>query len=365
MTPSSDLTAKYDEERARAHELSQLTYLQGQIDDIRRLIKDQNSKYSWVIEQTRKTESVVAQIQSMFDRLREENAQAIERSRRDIVELRKEVANAMLKIDEGVKPLREMQSQIQQLAEARRQDRDQVFPWFARIESLEGHIPNLHNQIKEGEDRHRQLAVQLERLRDADAVSMQEARRVGEELQVEKNNLRRQIVETQQLITGWEDNLKAHGSRIDRVEDLHDHIKLISETLPVQITELAEKIAVTETEIKRVELVSNDWFMMNQERLEELRHMSYERISELQEVDQQHLTQITSWLERLDSWVRELEQRLMRGIANLENVQHVHREQFGELERRELHVIRELSEAVQKQFAFVQAAQVENRREED
>ncbi len=361
MTPSSKLTAKYDEERSRAHDQSQMVYLQGQIDELRRLIKDQTSKYNWVIEQTRKTESEVAQIQGIVERHREEIAQTVERSRRDIIELRREVANALVKIDEGVKPLREMQAQIQQLAEARRQDREQVFPWFARVEEVEQKIPALHNQIRESEDLYRQLTTQIERLRDADTVALQEARRVGEELQIEAQSFRRQIVETQQLITGTEDLIREHTSRIERVEEVHEHINLISDTLPGQISELASKLGDINTEIKRVELAATDWFMLNQERLEEMRQHANERIGELQDVDEQHLSQLTAWLERLDSWVRELEQRLGQGIRQIETAHHMHRGRIAELENRELQVIRKLSEAIQEQFSFVESEQLRSR----
>jgi chromosome segregation ATPase len=358
---SSNLTTKYDEERSRAAEQSQIVYLQGQIDELRRIIKDQNNKYNWVIEQTRKTESVVGQIEGLFERHQEETARTIERSRRDIVELRKEVSNALVKIEEGVKPLREMQSQIHQLAEARKQDRDQVFPWFARIEELEEKLPSLFNQIRESEDRHRQISMQLDRLRDADAIAQQEARRVGEELQVEKQSLRRQIVETQQLMTEVHEIFKEHDARIVRVDDVHEQIKLFAETLPGQIAEFHDKVADVATEIKRVENAATDWFMMNQERLEDLRQQSNEQLGELRDTDAQHLTQLTSWLERLDSWVRELEQRLVRGVSRVEAAQHLHAARVTELEHREIQSINKLAAAFREQAEAVQSQQVKAR----
>jgi chromosome segregation ATPase len=361
MAPTSKLTEKYDEERTRSNEQSQMVYLQGQVDELRRLIKDQTSKYQWVIEQTRKTESTVAQLQGMFERHREETTQTVERSRRDIIELRKEVSGALVRIDEGLKPLREMQAQIQQLAEARKQDREQIFPWFARIDELEQRIVGLHNQIKEIEDQQRQLAMQLDRLRDADAVALQEVRRVGEELQVEKQNMRRQAIELQQLISGSDEIMKEHASRIEHVEEMHERILLISETLPGQIAEVSEKVGATTGEIKRVELASTDWFMMNQERLEELRQQSNEKISELQDVDEQNLTRLVSWLERLDAWIRELEQRLGRGVSQLEATHYAHAERIAETDKRVIKVLRALSEAWQEQVISVEAEQVRSR----
>jgi chromosome segregation ATPase len=361
MSPTSNITARYDEERSRANEQSQIVYLQGQIDELRRLIKDQTNKYNWSIEQSRKTESTVAQIQSIIERHQEETIRSVERSRRDIIELRKEIAGALVKIEEGVKPIREMQAQIQQLAEARREDRDQIFPWFARIEALEEQLPLLQNQIREGEDRQRQLALQLDRLRDADAVAVQEARRVGEELQVEKQHLRRQIVETQQLINDVHAIFKEHDARITRIDDLHEHLNLVTETLPGQISELAVQISSSATEIKRVEVAYTDWFMMNQERIEDLRQQADAKISELHETDQKHLTQLTAWLERLDSWIRELEQRLGRAVNRLEAAHHLHIARVTELEHRELKVIQGLAAAFREQADLVDAEQVKTR----
>jgi chromosome segregation ATPase len=345
-----DLTAKFEEERLRAHEQSQIVYLQGQIDELRRLIKDQTNKYNWAMEQTRKTEAAVVQVQSLFERHTEEVTQSIEASRRDIVGLRKEIAGALVKIEEGVKPLREMQSQIQQLAEARRQDRDQVFPWFARIEDTEQKILDLQSQIRETEERQRQLVAQLDRLREADAVALQEARRVGEELQVEKQNLRRQIVEGQQVVVDMRSWFDDFDARLIRIDEVHHRVELFAEQLPDIVAD-----------IKRVERISTERFLMNQERLEDMRHQSDEKLVALQETDERHLRQLTSWLERVDGWVRELEQRLSRSASRLEAAQHSHIARIAELEQRELQVIAALSDAFRQQADAVKRAHVESR----
>ncbi len=353
-----DLTAKYEEERLRTHEQSQLIYLQGQVDELRRLIKDQTNKYNWAMEQVRKTEAAVVQVQSLFERHTEEIAQSVEISRRDVISLRKEIAGALVKIEEGVKPLREMQSQIHQLAEARRQDRDQVFPWFSRIEDTEQKILDLQSQIKETEDRHRQLVSQLDHLREADGIALQEVRRVSDDLQIEKQNLRRQIVEGQQVVTDMRTWFDDFDARLARIDEVHHRVDLFAETLPAQIAEVANKLPDINVEIKRVERISTERFMMNQERLEDLRHQADERLSVLQETDDRHLRQLTSWIERIDSWVRELEQRLGRSVSRLEGAQHNHIARITDLEQRELQVIAALSDAFRQQADEVKRAQI-------
>jgi len=354
-----DLTAKYEEERLRAHGQSQIVYLQGQIDELRRLLKDQTNKYNWAMEQVRKTEASVVQVQSLFDQHAEDVTQSTDAARRDVIGLRREVAGALMKIDESVKPLREMQAQIQQVADARKQDRDFVSGWFGRIESLEQQILTLLAQIKEVDERQRQYVLQLDRLREADAVAVQEARKVGDELQIEKLSLRRLAAETQQQVVDIHPILAEHDSRIIRIDEIRQHIDLFAETLPKQYLDLVSRFPDIITDIKRVERLSTERFLMNQERLEDIRQQADEKISMLQEADEQHLRQLTSWLERIDGWVRELEQRQSRAAVRLEAAQVVHMARIVEIENREMDTLTNLFSSVRNQFERIKAAQIE------
>lgn len=360
-----DLTAKYEEERLRAHEQSQIVYLQGQIDELRRLLKDQTNKYNWAMEQVRKTEATVTQIQSLYERHAEEVTQANELVKRDVITLRKEIAGALVKIDEGIRPIRDLQAQIQQVAEARKQDRDYVSSWLGRIETLERQIPQLQAQIKELDERQRQLLLQLDRLREADAVAVNEARRVGEELQLEKQSLRRQSVEATQLVGDLRAILDEHASRIARIDEIRQHIDLFSETIPKQIVDLSAKLPDLVTEIKRVERVSTERFLMNQERLEEVRQAADEKLVDLQAADEQHLRQLTAWLERIDSYLREIEQRVTRSTARLEHAHQSHISRVVELERREMITIDTLYAAFRTAAEQTRAAQIESRAGEE
>lgn len=354
-----DLTAKYEEERLRAQEQSQIVYLQGQIDELRRLLKDQTNKYNWAMEQVRKTEASVAQVQGLFDRHTEEVTRSVELVRRDVAGLRKEIAGALVKVDESVKPIREMQAQIQQVAEARKQDRDYVSTWFGRIEQTAQQILALQAQIKELDERQRQYVLQLDRLREADAATIQEARRVGDELQIEKQSLRRQAVESQQLVADVRGILEDHAARIMRLDEIRQQIDLFAETLPRQISEVGARLPDIISEIKRIERLSTERFLMNQERLEDLRLQADEKLATLQEVDEQNLRQLTSWLERIDTWLRELEQRISRTTSRVEVVQQSHIQRIVELERRELNTLANLLNAVRDQVEQTRAAHIE------
>ncbi len=354
-----DLTAKYEEERLRTHEQSQIVYLQGQIDELRRLLKDQTNKYNWAMEQVRKTDAGVVQVQSLFERHSEAMSLANELVRRDVVTLRKEVAGALVKIDEGVRPIRDMQAQIQQVSEARKQDRDYVASWLGRIEQLERQLLAAQAQLKELDDRQRQVLLQLDRLREADGAAVQEVRRVGDELQIEKQSLRRQSVEAQQLVVDVRVVLEEHASRIARLDEIRQQIDLFRETLPKQLLEVAAKLPELASDIKRVERISTERFLMNQERLEEVRHQQDDKVVALAETDEQHMRQLTAWLERLDGWVRELEQRIARGFSHVDVAQREHSIHLGELDRRDVQVIEALAMTLREQLEKIKAEQIE------
>src|SRR6266508_613793 len=264
MTNKPNVTSKFEEERLRAAEQSQIVYLQGQIDEMRRLIKDQSNKYSWAMEQ----------------------------------------------------------------------DRDQVAGWLVRIEELEQRTLIWQAQIREGEERHRSLASQLEGFYTADESVRAEVRKVSEEIQIEKQSLRRQAIEAQQLVADVRSILDDHHSRLIRLDEVRQHITLFTEQLPAQIAGIETKLPEINSEIKRVERVSTERFLMNQERLEEVRHLQEDKVIALQETDDLHQRQMASWLERLDGWVRVIEQRLARAVNRIDQTQHEQADHLTDIERR-------------------------------
>ena len=359
MTNKPNVTSKYEEERLRAAEQSQVVYLQGQIDELRRLIKDQTNKYNWAMEQVRKVEATAAQTEGLFDRYRQEVGQSLDGYRRDIATLRKEVAGALVKVEEGSKPIREMQTQIHQLGEARRQDREHVAGWLTRIEELEQRTLTWQAQIREGEERHRALAGQLEGLYAADEQVRAETRKLGEDLQVEKQSLRRQAVEAQQLVADVRSTLDDHHSRITRLDEIRQHIELLTADLPAQINAISARLPDIIGETKRVERVSTERFLMNQERLEELRHQQEDKVMALQESDEQHHRQISAWLERLDVWVRDVEQRLARTSTRLDQAQQEQGAYISEVERGTTRFIDALAATLRGQLEQFKAEQIE------
>ncbi len=270
----SDVTAKFEEEKLRVQEQSQLIYLQNQIDELRRMLKDQNNKYSWAMEQNRRAEGQVAQMQNIIERQAQETQATLEIYKREITALRRDIATALTRAEEAGKPTREIQASIHQLTEARRQDRDAVSPWYGRIEELEHRARETVAQVREGEERHRQLQTSLEQLRLADAAALEEMRHINEQIDMEKQVLRRQAVEAQQLVSDVRASLDEPVARIARIEERYKGLEESLVALPPQIAAVAVHLPGFQEELRRIELVSTERFLMGQERLEDLRHQN-------------------------------------------------------------------------------------------
>lgn len=360
-TQKPDITARYEEEKLRVQEQSQLIYLQNQIDELRRLLKEQNNKYAWAVEQVRRVEAQNAQLEGIIERQAQDQQSVLEAYKREISNLRRDIANALLRAEESVKPVRELQATIHQLGESRRADREQVAPLFTRVDELEQHERDVYAQLREADDRYRQLLTQIEQLRLADHDLLDELRRVNDELKAEKQALRRQAVEAQQMVSDARAALEEPVARLRHLEEIAKEMQKQLRVLPETIEAIGAKLPELREEIRRVEVLSTERFMMNQERLEELRHQSEERLTNLRDADEEHLRHLTGWLERIDAWCREEEGRVTRITNRIDLLLQRHEGRLADLETQETALLERLTETWTALLEARRAADVERR----
>lgn len=357
----NEITAKYEEEKLRVQEQSQMIYLQNQIDELRRLIKEQNNKYAWAMEQVRRVEGLNVQLQGVIERQQQEQQVVMEAYKRELSALRRDVANALVRAEESVKPVRDMQAAIHQLGESRRADREHIAPVFGRIEELEQRGREVVAQVRDGDDRYRGIATQLEQLRLADLNALEELRHLSDEIQAEKQALRRQAIEAQQMVSDARNSLQEPVARIGYLEEQHKQLTTALRVLPGSIAEIAEQMPGIKEELRRVEIISTERFMLTQERLEELRHLNEERMTDLRDTDEEHLRHLTNWLERIDGWCREEEGRVARIGNRLDLLFQRHEGRLADLEAQEVQLLERLTSTWTALLEARRVAEVERR----
>ncbi len=341
----NEITAKYEEEKLRVQEQSQMIYLQNQIDELRRIIKEQNNKYGWAMDQVRRVEGLNAQLKGEIDRHAQEYQLVQEAYKRELSALRRDVANALVRAEESVKPVREMQAMIHQLGESRRADREHVAPLFGRIDELERREREIAPHFRETDNRFRQVMTQLEPLRLADMNAIEELRRLDDQIQAEKQALRRQAVEAQQMVSDARNSLHEPVARIKHLEEQYKGLEAQIKVLPGGIEEVAKVLPGIKEAVCRIEIINTDRFMLTQERIEELRHQNEERLVDLRDTDEEHLRHLTAWLERIDSWCREEEGRVARVGNRLDLLAQRHEGRLADVEVQGLQVLEELAAA--------------------
>ncbi|MFM2032859.1 MAG: hypothetical protein RLZZ297_1624 [Chloroflexota bacterium] len=341
-----NISEKIAEERSRNAGQTQMTHLQNQIDELRRLLRDQTQKYQLAVEHIRKTEGEVAELTNQFARNAQELNQTVEGFRREITTLRKEFASTLVKIDEGVRPIRDMQAQIQELAEARKTDRVTVASLINRLNETEQKIGALFALVRESDERYRSVLSRMDTFQTAEDTRRVELRKILEEVQIEKQQLRRQSAENQQLVADSKLLISEQQSRLLRVDDFRSQIDKVVNEIPEQLVVISNRIAELMQETKQIERTSTDRFLSNQQRIEEIRLQQDEKITSLQEMEDRQLRQITTWIERVDSYVRDLEQRITRTSNRLENMQHDHATHFADIDTREMELLANLTKSL-------------------
>ena len=336
---TSNISAKYEEERNRSSNQSQISHLQGQIDELRRLLRDQGQKYQLAIEQVRKNDQANADMETQFSRQSQELSQTIDGFRRDIGSLRKEFASTLVKVEDGIQPIRDMQAQIQELGTARKDDRVSVATLINRLAELEQKNGALFALVREADERHRSVVARLETFQSAEDTRRAELRKILEEVQIEKQQLRRQAVENQQLVADSKYILSEQQSRLVRLDDFRSQIDKVTTEIPEQVKNLETKITTIGQETKQVERLASEHYLANQQRIEEIRLQQEEKLTSFQDTEERQFRQITTWIERIDTYVRDLEQRLTRTHNRLENLQHDHANHFNDIETREMELL--------------------------
>jgi chromosome segregation ATPase len=344
---STRITDRLAEERSRNAGQSQIIHLQNQIDELHRMLRDQTQKYQLAVEQVRHNEQQIAEIKAEFVRQTQTVEQTVESFRRDMGTIRKEFSSLVVKVEDGVRPIRDMQAQIQELADARKTDRVSVAGLINRINEVEQKVGSLFALVREADERYRSINTRLDTFQSTEDTRRVELRQILEDVQVEKQQLRRQAVENQQLVADSKLMIAEQQSRILRIDDYRTQIDKIINDVPEQLMVLGNRIAELLQETKKIERTSNENFLANQQRIEEIRLQQDDKISTIQEAEDRHLRQISSWIERVDSYVRDLEQRLTKTTTRLDNLHYEHSNHVTDIDNRDIDLLTSLNASIQ------------------
>ena len=317
---------------------AQIYQLQQQVDELRRLLREQMARQNSVEEYLKQGQTAIVSVRDQVDKQTAEFHQAFQVRVLEEHRIKQELAELQVRSTEPIKPLRELRSQINQLFEQRRREGDQVgidkqavekVAAMARdtqshIGRLDGHIKDLREAVKITANAQEFYQRELERLMEIIHNWEGSVRRLGEEFRQEIKGLRAEV----QLFT----------NRIARLEDLQRQDAARIEEFPPVFDVLRQEDERIMANVVRAEKVYNERVAVIQDRIEEIRQQTESQFFNINQLfsgqadsDNVRFVQLDDRIRITDAVVQDIQLRI---------------EQIRQVSEAEVHEVYQLQEAV-------------------
>ncbi len=298
------------DEDQRKRDEAQFYGIQQQLDDLRRQLKESLARQQWFEELYKQGESRIAQVQQAQERLTQDIAQALHARQIDEGRTKALVSDLAQKIDAPDKQLREIKSQIQGLTESRKNDRDADVVSQRQIDDLQRQIRDLNSLISKSGEGSRQLRDLMEDLRGSLAEVRQETAHVAELQRLEEQRLRRQGVELQGLFENLRQQFTEVSAKSQRVDDVRHQLGERIEAIEGQLAPLQKDEADLQGDFERIEKLSTEQYLAQQERVETVRTQLETQFAEQRQVGDQRMDRFMARFAGIDERLRVVDQQL-------------------------------------------------------
>jgi len=305
-----DMLKSSRDEDQRKRDEAHFYGIQQQLDDLRRQLKESLARQQWFEELYKQGESRIAQVQQAQDRLTQDIAQALHARQIDEGRTKALVSELAQKIEAPDKQLREIKSQIQELSESRKSDRDADVVSQRQIDDLQRQIRDLNSLISKTGEGSRQLRDLMEDLRGALADVRQETAHVAELQRLEEQRLRRQGVELQGLFENLRQQFTEVSSKSQRVDDVRHQLTERIEAVEGQLAPLYKDEADLHSDFERIERLATEQYLAQQERIETIRTQLEAQFAEQRQVSDQRMDRFTARFGGMDDRLRVIDQLL-------------------------------------------------------
>ncbi|HET7080063.1 MAG TPA: hypothetical protein VFM49_21730 [Chloroflexia bacterium] len=316
----ADILRTTRDEEGRRREDTTAYQMQQQIDDLRRQMRDALARQQWLEDLYKNTEGQVLQLQMLQERHTQDVAQSMQVRQIEDGRLKQQIAELGQKVEEPMKPIRDLRAQIAELIEARRMDRERTMTDARQYEALQGQIRQLVSQIGVIADAQRQLRDLVHELDAVNNETRQEIQRVAELQRMEEQRLRRQGVELQELVESLREQFTDVNSRSQRVEEVRRQLMEHIEGIRSQLSDSGEHNTRFDSLIQRLEKQVHDNHGVVQERAETIRGQLAAELAELRQVGDQRMDRYINRFQQLEERIRELDGRLAEIPSHFETL---------------------------------------------
>lgn len=316
-----DMLKASQNEDQRKRDEAQFHTIQSQLDDLRRQLRENLARQQWSEELYKQNEGKVSQIQTAQERLIQDVAQALHVRQIDEGRIKVQLSELAVRVEAPDKQMRDMRSQIMELAESRKNDRDIDVVVQRQMEDLQRQIRELNSHIAQVGDANKQVRDLIGDLETTIGEVRQEILHVAELQRMEEHRLRRQGVELQGLFEGLRQQFTEIASRSQRVDDvrhqLSERIEAIERVMQPVLT-VEESL---EGEIERVERAANEQYISQQERLELIRGQVEAQLGEIRQLSDQRTDRVLGRFGQIEDRLRVIDGALSELPSRFESLE--------------------------------------------
>ena len=306
----ADILRTTREDESRKRDDATLHQMQQQVDDLRRQLREAIARQQWLEDLYKNTEGQVVQLQMAQERHAQDVSQTLQVRQIEDGRIRQQIAELGQKVEEPLKPIRDLRAQIGELLDARRQDRDRTTKDVREYETLQGQIRQVVAQIALVADGQRQLRDLVQELDAVNNETRQEINRVTDLQRVEEQRLRRQGIELQEMVEAVKAQFVEITSRSGRVEEVRRQLLEHLEALAATVGTGQEQYDRLHSVIGRLEKQVSENHDLVQDRLEAVRVQLAAELTEVRQLGDQRMERYVGRFQQLEDRIRDLDSRL-------------------------------------------------------
>lgn len=316
----ADMLRTTRDEESRKRDEATTYQMQQQIDDLRRQLREALARQQWLEDLYKNTEGQVAQLQIHQERHVQDVSQTLQVRQIEDGRLKQQIAELAQKVEEPLKPIRDLRAQLVELADARRQDRERVAGDVRQIEGLQGQLRQLVSQIGMIADGQRQLRDLVQELDAVNNETRQEIQRVAESQRLEEQRLRRQGLELQEAFESLRTQFAEITSRSTRVDDVRRQVLEQIELLQGHLAERIEHETHFSQAISRLDKVVLENHVTVHERIESTRAGFSAELTEVRQIGDQRMDRYITRFQQLEERIRDLDSRIADTLPYFETL---------------------------------------------
>lgn len=303
------LKSARDEDQRKRDE-SQLYNVQQQIDELRRQLKENLARQQWFEELYKQGEGRTAQLQLAQDRLAQDVAQALHARQIDDSRTKGQLSELAQRVEAPDKQIAQLRAQLQDLAEARKGERDVSAASQRQLEDLQRQIREINSHVGQVGEAQRHVRETIDDLRTTIGEVRQEALHVADLQRMEEQRLRRQGVELQGLFEALRQQFTEIAAKSQRVDDVRRQLTERIDAVEQRMNPIFDTEEGLKSSLEQLETLATEQYLAQQERLENVRLQLETQLGEQRQINDQRIDRSMSRFTATEERLRAVEASL-------------------------------------------------------